>query len=88
MTVDNKHIHIFFVFQSTKQWDVFYKNYRSWSSSFHQPIQKFKKQGSECCSDLYLYFSRQCLKRNIITNKTNIKTPYTSPNSVITKQKI
>lgn len=40
----------------------------------------------KCCSNIY--FNRQCFKTNITPNNANIKTPHTSPVSVITKQKI
>ena len=39
-----------------------------------------------CCANIY--FNHQCLKRNLTPNFTKINIPYTSPATIITKQKI
>jgi hypothetical protein len=39
-----------------------------------------------CCANIY--FNHQCLKRNLTPNYAKIKTPYSSPATIITKQKI
>jgi hypothetical protein len=38
--------------------------------------------------NMYVYFNKQCILKNIITNNAKINVPHTSPASVITQQKV
>jgi hypothetical protein len=48
--------------------------------------RNLRSKALRCCANIY--FNHQCLKRNLTPNYAKIKIPYTSPTTIITKQKI
>jgi len=47
--------------------------------------KNLKAKVQNCCSNIY--FNRQCLKLGLIPKYAQIKIPYTSPVSVVTRKK-